>query len=139
MAARDDAGARKAQHDKEVRDLQTQLSFLEEEISVLRRKLAESPRQVRVLEERLHETQANLAAVTGQNERLVATLKEAREQIIALNSLNPQVAARMARAFDRWKRFDEARQAKARAALERIRSTAGLSSDVLEIVDKALA
>ena len=84
MAARDDAGARKAQHDKEVRDLQTQVSFLEEEISVLRRKLAESPRQVRVLEERLHETQANLAAVTGQNERLVATLKEAREQIVAL-------------------------------------------------------
>ncbi|GAA3958850.1 proteasome ATPase [Actinomadura viridis] len=84
MAARDDAGARKAQHDKEVRDLQTQVSFLEEEISVLRRKLAESPRQVRVLEERLHEAQANLAAVTGQNERLVATLKEAREQIVAL-------------------------------------------------------
>ncbi|MFB4302290.1 proteasome ATPase [Actinomadura sp. NTSP31] len=84
MAARDDAGARRAQHDKEVKDLQTQISFLEEEISVLRRKLAESPRQVRVLEERLHEAQANLAAVTGQNERLVATLKEAREQIVAL-------------------------------------------------------
>ncbi|GAA2089829.1 proteasome ATPase [Actinomadura alba] len=84
MAARDDAGARRAQHDKEVRDFQTQVSFLEEEISVLRRKLAESPRQVRVLEERLHEAQANLAAVTGQNERLVSTLKEAREQIIAL-------------------------------------------------------
>jgi proteasome-associated ATPase len=84
VAARDDAGARKAQHEKEVRDLQTQISFLEEEISVLRRKLAESPRQVRVLEERLHEAQASMAAVTGQNERLVATLKEAREQIIAL-------------------------------------------------------
>ncbi|GAA2730941.1 proteasome ATPase [Actinocorallia aurantiaca] len=83
MAARDDAAGRKAQ-DKEVRDLQTQLSFLEEEISVLRRKLAESPRQTRVLEERLHEAQANLAAVTGQNERLVSTLREAREQIIAL-------------------------------------------------------
>jgi len=84
VAARDDAGARRAQHDKEVRDLQTQVSFLEEEVAVLRRKLAESPRQVRVLEERLHEAQANLAAVTGQNERLVVTLKEAREQIIAL-------------------------------------------------------
>jgi proteasome-associated ATPase len=84
VAARDDAGARRAQHEKEVRDLQTQVSFLEEEVSVLRRKLAESPRQVRVLEERLHETQASLAAVTGQNERLVATLKEAREQIVAL-------------------------------------------------------
>jgi proteasome-associated ATPase len=84
VAARDDAGARRAQHDKEVRDLQTQVSFLEEEIAVLRRKLAESPRQVRILEERLHEAQANLAAVTSQNERLVGTLKEAREQIIAL-------------------------------------------------------
>ncbi|REF00986.1 proteasome ATPase [Thermomonospora umbrina] len=84
MAARDDAGGRRAQHDMEMRDLQTQVSILEEEISVLRRKLAESPRQVRVLEDRLHEAQANLAAVTGQNERLVSTLKEAREQIIAL-------------------------------------------------------
>ncbi|ACY97873.1 MULTISPECIES: proteasome ATPase [Thermomonospora] len=84
MAARDDAGARKAQHDAEIHDLRSQVSMLEEEVSVLRRKLAESPRQIRVLEDRLHETQAKLAAVTGQNERLVATLKEAREQIIAL-------------------------------------------------------
>ena len=53
-------------------------------------------------------------------------------------SLNPQVAARMARGFDRWKRFDAARQAKARAQLERIRDTAGLSKDVAEIVTKAL-
>jgi len=84
VAARDDAGARKAQHDAEIHDLRSQVSMLEEEVSVLRRKLAESPRQIRVLEDRLHETQAKLAAVTGQNERLVATLKEAREQIIAL-------------------------------------------------------
>ncbi|MEU8385187.1 proteasome ATPase, partial [Streptosporangium sp. NPDC048865] len=40
--------------------------------------------QARILEERLHDVQANLAAVTGQNERLVATLKEARDQIVAL-------------------------------------------------------
>jgi len=61
------------------------------------------------------------------------------DQIIALNALNPQVAARMARAFDRWKRFDENRKHKARAALERVRDTAGLSRDVLEIVAKSLA
>src|SRR2546421_3457718 len=61
------------------------------------------------------------------------------DQVIALNALNPQVAARMARGFDRWKRFDAARQAKARAQLERIRDTAGLSKDVAEIVTKALA
>jgi aminopeptidase N len=60
------------------------------------------------------------------------------DQIIALNALNPQVAARMARAFDRWKRFDENRKSKARAQLERIRDSAGLSRDVAEIVVKAL-
>jgi proteasome-associated ATPase len=84
VAARDDAEARAAQREREVADLTTQVSFLQEEIAALRRKLAESPRQNRVLEERLHEAQANLAAVTGQNERLVATLKEARDQIVAL-------------------------------------------------------
>jgi len=61
------------------------------------------------------------------------------DEIIALNGLNPQIAARMARAFDRWKKFDAARQAKARAELERIRDTDGLSKDVAEIVTKALA
>jgi aminopeptidase N len=61
------------------------------------------------------------------------------DQVLALDKLNPQVAARMARGFDRWKRFDETRQGRARAALERIRGTAGLSRDVAEIVGKALA
>ncbi|MEV4185554.1 proteasome ATPase [Streptosporangium canum] len=84
MAARDDAEARAAQREREVADLTTQVSFLQEELTALRRKLTESPRQARVLEERLHEVQANLSAVTGQNERLVATLKEARDQIVAL-------------------------------------------------------
>jgi aminopeptidase N len=61
------------------------------------------------------------------------------DQIIALNALNPQVAARMARSFDRWRRFDAGRQQKARSALERIRDTDKLSKDVGEIVTKALA
>ncbi|HYL89002.1 MAG TPA: aminopeptidase N [Burkholderiales bacterium] len=61
------------------------------------------------------------------------------DQIIALNALNPQVAARMARGFDRWTKFDAARKAKARAQLERIRDANGLSKDVAEIVTKALA
>jgi len=61
------------------------------------------------------------------------------DQIIALNALNPQIAARMARAFDRWRKFDGKRQASAKEALERIRSTEKLSSDVGEIVGKALA
>jgi aminopeptidase N len=61
------------------------------------------------------------------------------DQVIALNKLNPQVAARMARGFDRWRRFDEGRKAKARAQLERIRDTKALTRDVAEIVTKALA
>ncbi|HMG58784.1 MAG TPA: aminopeptidase N [Burkholderiales bacterium] len=61
------------------------------------------------------------------------------EQVIALDAINPQVAARMARGFDRWRKFDAGRQAHARAALERIRSTEGVSKGVLEIVTRALA
>jgi len=60
------------------------------------------------------------------------------DQVIALNALNPQVAARMARGFDRWKKFDAARRAHARAQLERVRESDGLSRDVAEIVNKAL-
>jgi proteasome-associated ATPase len=51
---------------------------------LLRRRLQDSPRQVRVLEERLLETKGQLAQALSQNERLAATLREAREQIIAL-------------------------------------------------------
>jgi aminopeptidase N len=61
------------------------------------------------------------------------------DQVIALDKLNPQVGARMARGFDRWRKFDEKRKASAKAALERIRETKGLSKDVAEIVTKALA
>jgi aminopeptidase N len=61
------------------------------------------------------------------------------EQVIALDQMNPQVAARLARAFDRWKRFDAARQNHARAALEGIRAVSGLSKDTLEVVTRALA
>ncbi|MEP7055198.1 MAG: proteasome ATPase, partial [Actinomycetota bacterium] len=65
-------------------DLTTQVGFLEEEIALLRRKLTDSPRQVRALEERLVEAQTNLSGVMSQNDRLVSTLKEARDQIVAL-------------------------------------------------------
>ncbi len=60
------------------------------------------------------------------------------ERIAELDPVNPQVAARLARCFDRWKKFDAARQAHARAVLETLRNTSGLSRDVFEVVDKAL-
>jgi proteasome-associated ATPase len=65
-------------------DLVAQVSYLEEEVALLRRRLTESPRTQRVLEERLAEVQRGLSQATGQNERLVATLREARDQIVAL-------------------------------------------------------
>ncbi|RKN12767.1 proteasome ATPase [Streptomyces radicis] len=61
-----------------------QLADLEQEITVLRRKLADSPRHTRILEERIVELQTNLAGVSAQNERLASTLREARDQIVAL-------------------------------------------------------
>jgi len=61
------------------------------------------------------------------------------DQVLALDQLNPQVAARMARSFDRWKKFDASRKEKAKTQLERIRDAKGLSRDVAEIVTKALA
>jgi len=59
-------------------------------------------------------------------------------QITLIDARNPQVAARLARCFDRWQRFDAGRQAHARTALESIRDHAGLSRDVGEIVTRAL-
>ena len=59
--------------------------------------------------------------------------------MIELDRINPQVASRIARAFDRWKKFDTTRQTHARAALQRIRDTAVLSRDVAEVVQRALA
>jgi proteasome-associated ATPase len=82
VATRDE-GSRTAREDQ-VQGLTTQISFLEEEVAVLRRRLADSPRHVRLLEERLRETEASVASVTGQNERLADTLREARDQIVAL-------------------------------------------------------
>ncbi|WP_137936620.1 aminopeptidase N [Chitinivorax sp. B] len=60
------------------------------------------------------------------------------DQVLAVDKLNPQVAARLAGAFNRWKRFDEARQGLMKAELIRIVSTDGLSKDTYEIVSKAL-
>ena len=61
------------------------------------------------------------------------------DQVIAIDRINPQVAARMARAFDRWRKFDAGRREKAGMALARIRDRDVLSKDVAEIVTKALA
>jgi proteasome-associated ATPase len=65
-------------------DVSAQISFLEQEVAALRRRLADSPRQTRLLEDRLADTESQLVALTSQNDRLAATLREARDQIVAL-------------------------------------------------------
>ncbi|TFW05783.1 DUF3458 domain-containing protein, partial [Oxalobacteraceae bacterium OM1] len=61
------------------------------------------------------------------------------EQVIALNALNPQVAARLARSLDRWRKYAPALQDKMRAALKQVADTRNLSKDVAEVVTKALS
>ena len=60
------------------------------------------------------------------------------ESVLALDPINPQVAARLARALDRWRLFAEPYQSKMRAALEQVAVCQTLSPDVKEVVSKAL-
>lgn len=60
------------------------------------------------------------------------------DQVLLLNALNPQIAARLLIPLTRWRTYDTARQQKMRSQLERIRSSAGLSPDVFEIAHKGL-
>jgi aminopeptidase N len=61
------------------------------------------------------------------------------EQVIALNGINPQVAARLARSLDRWRKYSPALQIKMQAALKKVADVPKLSRDVLEVVTKARA
>jgi proteasome-associated ATPase len=72
------------QREKQVHELQTQISFLEEEVGLLRRRLTNAPRQVQLLEEKLVETREALARATGQNEKLADALRDEKQRIEAL-------------------------------------------------------
>ena len=60
------------------------------------------------------------------------------DHVIELNHINPQVAARLARALDRWKQFAPNYQVHMKSALEFISKQTNLSSDVAEVIQKAL-
>ncbi len=60
------------------------------------------------------------------------------DQLIALDTLNPQTAAKLVPPLGRWRRFDADRAAKMRAELERILAQPGLSKDMTEQVSKSL-
>jgi aminopeptidase N len=61
------------------------------------------------------------------------------EQVLALDAINPQVAARLARALDRWKKLAPSYQNAAQEAIKRVASKTDLSNDVREVVSRALA
>ncbi|MEO5607826.1 MAG: aminopeptidase N, partial [Polaromonas sp.] len=61
------------------------------------------------------------------------------ERVIELDAINPQVAARLARALDRWSKLAEPYRSNARQAIARVAAKADLSRDTLEVVTRALA
>ncbi len=61
------------------------------------------------------------------------------ERVIEINGFNPQVAARLARALDRWKKLAEPYRSAAREAIARVAAHDALSNDVREVVTRALA
>ena len=61
------------------------------------------------------------------------------ERVLELDAFNPQVAARLARALDRWSKLAEPYRTAAREAIARVAAKPDLSNDVREVVSRALA
>ncbi|GAB3345616.1 proteasome ATPase [Modestobacter lapidis] len=74
----------RARRERDVASLVSQISYLEEEIGLLRRKVSDGPRQVRALEERLAEAEGRAAFLSERNDKLATTLREARDQLVTL-------------------------------------------------------
>ena len=91
-----------------------------------------NPNRVRALVGAFGANQRAFHARDGRGYAFVA------DQILALDPINPQSAARLVGPLGRWRRFDADRAASMRRALERIVATPGLSKDVLEQAGKSL-
>ncbi len=61
------------------------------------------------------------------------------ERVLELDTINPQVAARLARALDRWNKLAEPYRGAAREAIARVAAKTDLSNDVREVVSRALS
>lgn len=92
-----------------------------------------NPNRVRALVGAFTGNQLRFHAADGSGYRLVGDV------IRTLDGINAQVAARMAGAFETWRRFDEKRQSLIRAELDATLKTPGLSSNLFEVVSKMLA
>ena len=80
-----------------------------------------------------NQNHANFHRDDGESYRFLA------DQVIMLNALNPQIAARQLAPLTRWRKYDLSSQALMKAELERILVSGSLSSDVYEVVSKSLA
>ncbi len=79
-----------------------------------------------------HRNHAGFHSADGAAYRFIA------DHVLALDRINPQVAARLVTGFVHWRRYDPMRQEKMRSELQRIAAAPTLSRDVFEIVDRAL-
>jgi len=61
------------------------------------------------------------------------------DHVIAIDAMNPQIAARLASAFAMWRKYEATRKTLMKVQLERILNTRNLSKDVHEVVSKSLA
>ena len=61
------------------------------------------------------------------------------ERVVELDATNPVLAARIARAMDRWSHLVEPYRSAAREAISRVAARPELSDDVREVVTRALA
>src|SRR5262245_45942375 len=79
-----DAREQREQHEKQLHEFQTQIRFLEDEVSLLRRRLTNAPRQVKLLEDKLLEARSDLSRALSQNEKLAGTLQAEKDRIEGL-------------------------------------------------------
>lgn len=61
------------------------------------------------------------------------------DQVLRLDTMNPQVAARIVRFFTRWRKFEAVRRGQMETELNRIKNAENLSKDVYEVVTNCLA
>ncbi len=92
-----------------------------------------SPNRLRALVGAFAANQRHFHGHDGSGYRLLT------DQLLAVDRINPQSAARLAVPLGRWRRFDAARGAMMQAELQRIVTTTGVSKDVLEMASRALA
>ncbi len=91
-----------------------------------------NPNRVRALVGAFAGNHLRFHAKDGSGYALVA------QTIATLDKINPQVAARMAGAFEAWRRYDSGRQALMRKALEGLTKLDGLSANLFEVATKML-